>query len=74
MTSRIILFQLKRVSTLRASIVPQAMNYAPKRTLLTKNFVWANRMKAQQATSLLGRQQGKPYLFGLIWQRASHLI
>lgn len=58
MTSRIILSQLKRVSALRASVIPQAMHYAPKRTLLTKNYIWANRMKAQQATSFLGRQQG----------------
>lgn len=58
MTSRIILSQLKRVSALRTSIVPQAMHYTPKRTLLSKNYIWANRMKAQQATSLLGRQQG----------------
>lgn len=66
MTSRIILSQLKRVSTLRASIVPQAMNYAPRRTLLTKNLVWANRMKAQQTASLLGRQQGRPSLLNSV--------
>lgn len=58
MASRIVLSQLKRVSTLRTSTIPQAMNYTPKRTLLSKNYIWANRMKAQQTTSLLGRQQG----------------
>jgi hypothetical protein len=60
MTSRIILSQLKRAATLRtASLVPQVSNYTIKRTLMTKNLLWANRMNTHKVTSLLGSQQGK---------------
>ncbi|KAI8636078.1 scaffold protein Nfu/NifU N terminal-domain-containing protein [Parasitella parasitica] len=57
MSFRIVLSQIKRVGAIRANMIPQAMNYGPKRTLLTKNYIWTNRLKAQQAGSLLGRQQ-----------------
>ncbi|CEP08605.1 hypothetical protein [Parasitella parasitica] len=57
MNSRIVLSQLKRVSAIRFNMVAQVMNHASRRTLFTKNYIWANRLNVQQATSLLGRQQ-----------------
>jgi hypothetical protein len=59
MTSRIILSQIKRVSALRAAIIPQINNNVAKRSLMTKSHIWSNRMKPQQFGSLLGSQQGK---------------
>ncbi len=63
MTSRIILSQLKRVATLRTAIIPHINNHAVKRSLMTKNTLWANRINTHKVGSLLGSQQGKLLFF-----------
>lgn len=55
-----ILSQLKRTATLCTStLLPQVNNHTVKRSLMTKNLLWANRMNAHKVTSLLGSQQGR---------------
>lgn len=62
MTSRIILSQLKRTAALRAAILPQFTQHAVKRTMMTKNNLWANRINTHKVSSLLGSQQGESSL------------
>ncbi|KAI7905067.1 scaffold protein Nfu/NifU N terminal-domain-containing protein [Cokeromyces recurvatus] len=56
MTSRILFTQFRRITTLRPTLIPQ-FSHATKRTIMTKNNIWANRTHYQNIGSLLGRQQ-----------------
>ncbi|KAG2234421.1 scaffold protein Nfu/NifU N terminal-domain-containing protein [Thamnidium elegans] len=58
MTSRLVLSQLKRITTLRSAVIPQLTNHAVKRSLMTNtNILWGNRVNAHKVSSLLGKQQ-----------------